>query len=282
MSGFTDKAHLATYAYNDGDRLAARSAIYQFLKIESIELGTFPFREEALVGVVSTFLNPTLRGAALDIGCGAGKYLPLLASQFRRVVAADLSAGMLAAVPDGPWEKTVADVEAMAFADESFTVVLANHMLYHCPDLPVAVGELRRVLRPSAEGGVLIGTTNGDGNMAEAYELLARAASSVLGATVAPLEPADARFTVETGSIALSASFETVSTHYTRGALTLNDARGLDILRAYYRSSDDEWTSRYGVDWPELEVALNDVLMSEMQTNGEIRISTSSGVLVAL
>jgi ubiquinone/menaquinone biosynthesis C-methylase UbiE len=84
---------------------------------------------------------------ALDVGCGTGKYLPLLAAQFDRVVAADLSAGMLSTVPDGMWEKCVADVEAMAFADESFTVVLANHMLYHCPDLAQAVAELRRVLR---------------------------------------------------------------------------------------------------------------------------------------
>jgi SAM-dependent methyltransferase len=162
--------------------------------------------------------------------------------------------------------------------------VLANHMLYHCPNLPVAAAELRRVLRSassSSDGGVLIGTTNGDGNMAETYELLARAASAVLGETVAPLEPADARFTLESGAVVLAASFESVTTHHTRGALLINDVVGLDILRAYYRSVDDEWSTRYGIEWPVLEAALDRVLTHEMNTNGQIRISTSSGVFVA-
>jgi SAM-dependent methyltransferase len=196
MSGFTDKGHLATYAYNDAQRLADRGAIYQYLKIESIELGSHPFREEGIVGLVSTFLDPSFTGPALDIGCGQGKYLPLLASQCKSVVAADLSAGMLADVPDGPWEKMIADVESMTFADGSFDVVLANHMLYHCPEIETAVAELRRVLR--VDNGVLIATTNGNGNMAEAYELLASAASSVMGESAEPLQPADSRFTLET------------------------------------------------------------------------------------
>lgn len=279
MSGFTDKVHLATHAYNDAQRLADRGAIYQYLKIESIELGSHPFRGEGIVGVVSTFLDPLVTGPALDIGCGQGKYLPLLASQCTSVVAADLSAGMLADVPVGPWEKTVADVEAMTFADGSFDVVLANHMLYHCPDLEMAISELRRVVH--AGQGVLIATTNGDGNMAECYELLARAASAVLGRSVESLEPADSRFTLETGSAALQKSFDSVSIHRTVGSLVINDAASLDALRAYFRSVDDEWSSRYSIDWPVLEVALDTELTSMMAKDGEIRIATASGVLVA-
>ena len=281
MSGFTDKEHLATYAYNDAERLAAREAIYQFLQVDSVDLGTFPFRADSIVGVVSTFLDPTLRGAALDIGCGTGKYLPLLATQFEQVVAADLSAGMLSSVPDGPWEKTVADVEAMAFADDSFSVVLANHMLYHCPNIGSAVAELHRVLRSAVDGGVLIATTNGDGNMVESYELLAKAASAVLGQNVDPLVPSDSRFTLETGSVALKKSFESVTIHRTNGALIINNEAGLNILRAYFCSIDDEWAARYGIDWFVLEAALNVVFEQQMKTEGEIRISTSSGVLVA-
>jgi SAM-dependent methyltransferase len=305
MSGFTDKEHLAMYAYNDAERLLARGAIYKFLTIHSIDLGMFPFRNgtaenmankpialpqtpfrsaqfaNQIVGVVATFLDPNIGGAALDVGCGTGKYLPLLASQFERVVAADLSAGMLVAVPEGPWEKVVADVEAMEFEDDSFSLVLANHMLYHCPQIGSAVTELRRVLRPSTDGGTLIATTNGNGNMAKLYEMLASAASTVLGMDVDPLVPADSRFNLETGATALETCFESVSINRIQGALTVHDRAALDILRAYYRSSDDEWAARYGVAWPALEVALNAVLETEMSTNGEIRINTESGVLVA-
>jgi SAM-dependent methyltransferase len=247
------------------------------LKIESIELGSHPFRGEGIVGLVSTFLDPLVTGPALDIGCGQGKYLPLLASQCKSVVAADLSAGMLADVPDGPWEKMIADVESMTFADGSFDVVLANHMLYHCPEIETAVAELRRVLR--VDNGVLIATTNGNGNMAEAYELLASAASSVMGESVEPLQPADARFTLETGSEALGKLFDSVTVHRTVGTLVINDAVSLDALRSYFRSADDEWSFRYSIDWPVLEVALDAELHRALAKEGEIRISTVSGVL---
>jgi len=44
------------------------------------------------------------------------------------------------------------DVQAIPYNDASFDVVIANHMLYHVPDLPKALAEIRRVLRP---GGLL-------------------------------------------------------------------------------------------------------------------------------
>jgi SAM-dependent methyltransferase len=278
MSGFTDKAHLSKYAYNDAKRLADRGAIYKYLKIDSIELGTHAFRAEGLPGVVSTFVDPNLAGTALDVGCGAGQYPPLLSTQFESVVAADLSNGMLAAVPGGDWQKVMADVEAMPFVDDAFDLVLANHMLYHCPNLEFAVGELNRVLRP---GAMLIATTNGDSNFADAYALLAKAASLVLGHSAGVLSAADARFTLESGSVALGASFETVNAYRTVGYLLINDAQSLNDLRAYFRSVDDEWCARYDVEWPALESALDEVLAESMQRSGEIRIGTMSGVLIA-
>ena len=42
-------------------------------------------------------------------------------------------------------------------------------MLYHVPDRPKALGELRRILRP---GGALLAATNGQENMRELDELL--------------------------------------------------------------------------------------------------------------
>lgn len=281
MSRFTDKNHLSTYAYSDADRLAARAAIYRFLEIESVQLGDFPFRAEGIAGVVSTFLDPTLRGSALDVGCGSGAYLSLLASQFDSVVAADLSTGMLSAAPEGPWCKAAADVEALPFANQVFSVVFANHMLYHCPNIDVALGEISRVLRPENEGGALLAATNGNGNMTKCYELLATAAGKVLGETAEPLVPTDSRFTVESGARALQEQFGSVSTHFTRGALVISDEQRLEGLVAYFHSADDEWTDRYGIEWSDLEPALRGVLADEMQTHGEIRIPTSSGVLVA-
>ena len=45
----------------------------------------------------------------------------------------------------------VADVCALPFADNSFDIVAAMHMLYHAPDKDrAAVAEIARVLRPVA------------------------------------------------------------------------------------------------------------------------------------
>jgi SAM-dependent methyltransferase len=63
----------------------------------------------------------------------------------------------------------VADACALPFADGSFDVVVANHMLYHVPDRPSALAEIRRVL---ARGGVLHASTNGRGHLAELQALV--------------------------------------------------------------------------------------------------------------
>ena len=106
----------------------------------------------------------------LELGCGnasqwegnLGKLPPGCA-----LVLTDLSMGMVCAV----WEKFSgfrgvlaqrADILDIPFPDGSFDAVIANHMLYHVPDLDGALSEVRRVLRP---GGKFYAATNGSGGM---------------------------------------------------------------------------------------------------------------------
>lgn len=63
-----------------------------------------------------------------------------------------------------------ADAQALPFRDASFDAVIANHMLYHVPDIPRALGEVRRVLKPS---GFCYAATMGVANMREVDELAA-------------------------------------------------------------------------------------------------------------
>ena len=39
------------------------------------------------------------------------------------------------------------DIQDIPFPDHCFDVVIANHMLYHVPDLTKAISEVHRVLR---------------------------------------------------------------------------------------------------------------------------------------
>jgi SAM-dependent methyltransferase len=61
--------------------------------------------------------------------------------------------------------------QALPFRDAVFDAVIANHMLYHVPDLPRTITEFRRALKP---GGKLFAATNGTDHMRELDELVAQ------------------------------------------------------------------------------------------------------------
>lgn len=100
----------------------------------------------------------------LDVGCGPGWFwksctrLPAdmqlsLLDQSAHMVAE--AAGRLAHLNIA--DQVVTDAMKLPFADESFDIVTAKHMLYHVADASVVLDEIRRVLVP---GGRCIVTTN--------------------------------------------------------------------------------------------------------------------------
>jgi ubiquinone/menaquinone biosynthesis C-methylase UbiE len=118
---------------------------------------------------------PSSGARILEVGCGPAR---LWRSNRERIdptwslTLTDLSAGMLDAARDAAGDRAryeIADVQELRFADESFDVVLANHMLYHVPDRPRAFAEVRRVLAP---GGRFHASTNGRGFMKELLDLV--------------------------------------------------------------------------------------------------------------
>jgi SAM-dependent methyltransferase len=88
-------------------------------------------------------------GQALDLG-GRGVVAPLLRARGIAVVSADLSARM-ALLSGGPC--VAADEEWLPFAAESFDLVVASLSLHWVNDLPGALIQIRRSLRP---GGLFL------------------------------------------------------------------------------------------------------------------------------
>ncbi len=96
---------------------------------------------------------------AVDVGAGTGDLTFALArasAPGARVVAADLSRGMLeVARRRGPVLAVIANAESLPFADSSLDRVITGFTVRNVADLPRALREFRRVLRPGGRAVIL-------------------------------------------------------------------------------------------------------------------------------
>jgi 2-polyprenyl-6-hydroxyphenyl methylase/3-demethylubiquinone-9 3-methyltransferase len=92
----------------------------------------------------------------LDVGCGTGWFSREMERAGGRVVALDIGVNLLEKVAAKCGAARVAaDACRLAFADESFDVVISSECIEHTVDPLQALAEMCRVLKP---GGVLVVT----------------------------------------------------------------------------------------------------------------------------
>ncbi|MDR2187373.1 MAG: class I SAM-dependent methyltransferase [Azonexus sp.] len=98
--------------------------------------------------------------SALDLGCGAGHVAYALAAGGAAVVACDPAAEMLALVEAEARQRGLDKLstqqgaaEKLPFAAAAFDWVVSRYSAHHWPDVPAAIAEIARVLKP---GGSLI------------------------------------------------------------------------------------------------------------------------------
>jgi 2-polyprenyl-6-hydroxyphenyl methylase/3-demethylubiquinone-9 3-methyltransferase len=103
----------------------------------------------------AALIPPAGRSGAvlLDLGCGAGLMAPHAARLRYRHVGIDLGQRALQLAREHGVLPVRADVARLPVADAVADAVSAGEILEHVPDLPAAVGEACRVLRP---GGTLV------------------------------------------------------------------------------------------------------------------------------
>jgi len=201
MSKFTDRQYLKTDQYRDSSNLDARNVLHQ-------RFGTNPYNW--FQWIFDALLKLPGNAKVLELGCGPAY---LWKGNLSRIPAewditlSDLSAGML----DAAWKNLVVtgrafkfeeiDAQSIPYADETFEAVIANHMLYHVPDRPKAIAEIRRVLKP---GGHFVATTLGKSHMQKMSEWMKRAS------TDKSIEPFSLSFSLENGLEQLDSFFSQV------------------------------------------------------------------------
>jgi ubiquinone/menaquinone biosynthesis C-methylase UbiE len=87
-----------------------------------------------------------------DVGCGKGRFARLVQEQGSTVYALDLAEAMLKHVPSGV-RRAAATMTALPFKTASVDGAYATESLEHAIDIPQAVSELCRIVRP---GGKII------------------------------------------------------------------------------------------------------------------------------
>jgi len=142
-----------------------------------------PILRDAAEWLLDRLYDTTRRfSRALDIG-GRGIVAPLLRARGIDTVSCDLAPAMAALNP-APY--LAADEEALPFAAGSFDLVVASVSLHAVNDLPGALIQLRRVLRPD---GLLLASLPAVGTLGELRTALAEAEAALSGGVAPRVSP---------------------------------------------------------------------------------------------
>ncbi len=87
----------------------------------------------------------------LELGCGSGILLGQLKARSRFAVGFDVSPDMMRSARSLGAPLVTGNGSVLPFKDASFDLVSCRGVLHHLPDVPAALREIHRVLRPGGE-----------------------------------------------------------------------------------------------------------------------------------
>ena len=270
----TDQAHLQAQMYATEEPLAVRIRIHKLYTQPQDDFHAWVLNHVPWCG----------DERVIDIGCGSGAYIEPISqrlTQGGQLLAGDLSWGMLCDVASKSLPARVAllnaDAMRIPLPDGCCDVVLANHMLYHVPQIERAVAEIQRVLRP---GGRFVAATNAR----DAMQLFITEVADACHALGYPIEippaPARLRFTLENGWALLKPHFPNVEQDAFESALVFSEATPpvayINSLRHIYSHQlpDD-------LAWETLIEQVNRQIRSQIAAQGEYQVAKTTGVFIA-
>ena len=265
MSKFTDQEYLKTDQYRDASNLNARAELHRRFGTNSY--GWFPW----IFDTLETLPSPA---HVLELGCGPGYMWKECVDRIPAdwsITLSDLSDGMI----DAAWRNLVVtgrafkferiDAQSIPYPDGTFDIVIANHMLFHLPDRPKGLAEIKRVLKSD---GYLIATTVGDGHLAEIINWLEGVSPNT------DFKPFGNPFTLDNGFEQLKPFFSRFRMLRYDDNLRVTEVEPLmAFIQSTYRAkelSDSALTK------------LRQELESLLKTRGEFFITKDSGLFMAV
>ena len=258
----TNQKTLTEQQYKHSNNLSSRTQLHELFSVAKEKWFTFVYRN----------INLLENQEILELGSGTGllwqaniKQLP----NHCHITLTDLSEGMLDSIKnkhlDERFSMKPMDAQNITFPDKTFDIVIANHMLYHLPDLSKGLAEIKRVLKAD---GKLVAATNGPKHLGELYELLNEFGPNTY------FQHQPLTFNLENGEKLLREHFPTIESHRYESHLRITD---IEPLMAYYRS-----IITMGIQFDQLnQEEYAAFLQNKLEKDGQILIQKDQGLFIA-
>lgn len=218
----------------------------------------------------------------LDIGAGRGRHYACLTQDQPDITyfALDLSPNLLLNHPCAADHLALGDAMQLPYTDDSFDIVMANHVLYHLADIEAGLTEIKRVLKP---GGRVLAATDSLQTLPELQVLIRRAIVllSQNGADLVnpPVLPCDG-FALENGTRILARHFYAVVRHDLPCQLVFDEVEPameyLDSMRELRQGGLPA-----DVSWDDMMLVMRQQFTQLLQLLGKLEFHLAVGALIA-
>lgn len=212
--------------YENANNISARIRLHKDYSTNT--LGWFPWIYETGIMPILEKKGKTAKIEILELGCGEGSLwlenLEKLPENIH-VTLSDISEGMIRDIrrnlgSDNRFSFETFDCTKIPAKAKTYDLVIANHLLFYCDDIPQVCKEIRRVLKPD---GAFLCSTYGSGHMKEITELVQKFDQRIILAA----ENLYDRFGLDNGATILSKCFSSVNMKLYDDAILLTQAEPL-------------------------------------------------------
>ena len=239
-----EKSYKSQYA--NASNIAARIRLHR--DYSTNPMGWFPWMfQESILPLIQN-ASPEKPIRILELGCGDGSlwkdnlsHLP----EYVTVTLSDISEGMIRDVRrDFLLHKDIFtfdtfDCHRIPYEANTFDLVIANHLLFYCEDIPRVCQEVLRVLRP---GGAFLCSTYGDAHMQEITSLVQEFDQRILLSA----ENLYDRFGLDNGSTVLAEHFTNLTLHRYEDAIVIDQAEPLvEYILSCHGNQNQHIVDRY-------------------------------------